>query len=249
MDEQNPGIDLRVRAARARLGWTREALAFHSGVSWSAITQVETGRRRDLRSGTLAALAAALGVTTDYLVLGRPGAVTCGDHRLLRYRSDDELLATVAPFLAGASQHSEGALAVTSERTSGLLRRALGDAAEGVRFGKSSSWHASPMAALHAYEEFCASRLAEGAPWVRIVAEQRWTQLAVSEARAWIRLEALLSLVLVSLPVSLLCICEDGSPPPAVDRSLSIVHSHVINPGAAPQEDSHVDPRSLLLER
>src|ERR1700759_3214741 len=116
MDEQNPGIDLRVRAARARLGWTREALAFHSGVSWSAITQVETGRRRDLRSGTVAALAAALGVTTDYLVLGRPGAVT-GDHRLLRYRSDDELLATVVPFLTGASQHSEGALAVTSERT------------------------------------------------------------------------------------------------------------------------------------
>ena len=31
-----------LRAARARAGFTREALAYHSGVSWSAIAQIES---------------------------------------------------------------------------------------------------------------------------------------------------------------------------------------------------------------
>ena len=53
-----------------RLGWTREALAFHSGLSWSAIAQVESGRRTNLRPSTLAALSRPLGVSIDYLVDG-----------------------------------------------------------------------------------------------------------------------------------------------------------------------------------
>ena len=55
-----------LKAARTRLGWTRETLAHHSGISWSAISQIESGRRRDVRLGTLSALAEALGVSVDY---------------------------------------------------------------------------------------------------------------------------------------------------------------------------------------
>ena len=58
----------RVRAAGVRLGWSREALAVRSELSWSAIAQVESGRRKNVRPQTLSALAEALGVTIDYLV-------------------------------------------------------------------------------------------------------------------------------------------------------------------------------------
>ena len=51
-----------LKAARARAGWSREALAYHSGVSWSAIAQIESGRRNDVRLSSLSALAEALGV-------------------------------------------------------------------------------------------------------------------------------------------------------------------------------------------
>jgi len=57
-----------VRAARLRRGWSRETLAHESGLSFAAITQIETGRRTELRVSSLVALADALGVSVDYLV-------------------------------------------------------------------------------------------------------------------------------------------------------------------------------------
>ena len=100
MSETNTtGIGVRVRAARGRLGWSRETLAFHTGLSWAAITQVESGRRTNVWPGTLAALSRALGVSIDYLVAGAPPRPTMLEHSLLPYRSDDQLRTTSpAPF-------------------------------------------------------------------------------------------------------------------------------------------------------
>src|SRR5438034_4762369 len=82
-----------LRAARARAGWTREALAYHSGVSWSAIAQIESGRRKDVRLSSLSALAEALGVSVDHLI-GTTATIAPPmlGHRLLTYGSDDEFL-------------------------------------------------------------------------------------------------------------------------------------------------------------
>ena len=95
------GIGSRVRAARHRRGWSREALAFHAGISWSAISQLEAGRRRNLRPSTLAALAGALNVTVDYLVTGCAVSSEMLEHRALVYETEDEFLAAAVPFLAG----------------------------------------------------------------------------------------------------------------------------------------------------
>jgi transcriptional regulator with XRE-family HTH domain len=246
MGEQDPGIGLRVRTARARLGWSREALAFHSGVSWAGIGQVESGRRRDVRAGTLAALAAALGVTTDYLLLGRPGA-SMFDHRLLVYGSEEELVAGAAPFLARAFDHSEAALAVISKRNISLLLRAIGRGAAAVRVAESSGWHTSPLAALNAYEEFCATSLGQGAAWVRIVAEVDWAHVSPSAARPWIRFESLLNLVFANLPVSILCVCDAGSLGPAIGRQLSVTHPGETPPASPAHVSSDIDPRAFLL--
>src|ERR1700731_2892546 len=89
----------RVRAARERRGWTREALAFHSGLSWSAIAQVESGRRSNVRPGTLAALSRPLGVSIDYLVRGSQSRLTMLEHSAFPYRSDDQFRTTMGPFL------------------------------------------------------------------------------------------------------------------------------------------------------
>jgi transcriptional regulator with XRE-family HTH domain len=246
MGEQDPGIGLRVRTARARLGWSREALAFHSGVSWAGIGQVESGRRRDIRAGTLTALATALGVTTDYLLLGRPGA-RMFDHRLLVYSSEEELLAAAAPFLAAAAEPSEAALAIVSKRNISLLRRGVGRAGAGVRFAESSGWYSSPLAALNAYEEFCATSLEQGAAWVRIVAELGWAHRSPSATRPWIRFESLLDLVFANLPVSILCVCDAASLRPTVGRQLSVMHADE-SPSASPgRVSSDTDPVAFLL--
>src|ERR1700736_1222500 len=93
-------IGPRVRAARKRLGWTREALAFHSGISWSAIAQVESGRRTNLRPSTLAALARPLGVSIDYLVGGSVSHPTMLNHSAFPYRTEDQFRTTMGSFLA-----------------------------------------------------------------------------------------------------------------------------------------------------
>ena len=65
-----PSIAAALRRAREDRGWSREDLAHHSGVSYGAIAQIETGRRTDVRLRSLVALADALGVSVDAL-LGR----------------------------------------------------------------------------------------------------------------------------------------------------------------------------------
>jgi transcriptional regulator with XRE-family HTH domain len=82
-----------VKSARERLGWSRETLAHRSGLSWAAIAQIESGRRREVRASSLVALSSALDVSVDYLVGGattvHPGLL---NHRLATYGGDDEYL-------------------------------------------------------------------------------------------------------------------------------------------------------------
>src|SRR5438445_2751375 len=119
------GIGARVRAARERLGWTREALAFHAGLSWSAIAQVESGRRQNVRPSTLAALSRPLGVSIDYLVSGSPGRSTMLKHSAFRYGTDDHFRTRMEPFLANGIERSEAVLAVTTAANIELLREHL----------------------------------------------------------------------------------------------------------------------------
>jgi transcriptional regulator with XRE-family HTH domain len=66
-------IGARVRALRATSGLTQRAVAERTGLSRASIANVEAGRQ-NLRLRQLGALAAALGVQVDRLVVGE-----CGD--------------------------------------------------------------------------------------------------------------------------------------------------------------------------
>src|SRR3984893_14435690 len=130
-----------LKASRARLGWSREALAYHSGVSWSAIAQIESGRRKDVRLSSLSALADALGVSVDYLI--GTAAVTTPrllEHRVLAFESDEAFLASAIPYLAEGIEQSHRLLAVTTEALAGLLRDGLDDLSEHVEFADSVEW-------------------------------------------------------------------------------------------------------------
>jgi transcriptional regulator with XRE-family HTH domain len=57
-----------LRRLRLAAGMTQFALANAAGLSLSAITQLEQGTNNDPRTGTVRALARALGCTVDELV-------------------------------------------------------------------------------------------------------------------------------------------------------------------------------------
>src|ERR1700686_1618120 len=199
------GIGSRVRAARERLGWSREALAFHAGISWSAIAQVESGRRTNLRPSTLAALSRPLGLSIDYLVGGRPSRPTLLEHSVFPYRTDDQFRTTMGSFLADGVERSEATLAVTTGPNIELLREHLGNAARSVEFLDASGFYSTPIVALEAYRAFFEAALERGAPWVRVVGEPVWAGRSDAEVRVWTRYESLFNLVFAASPLTVVC--------------------------------------------
>src|SRR6202035_1055082 len=161
-------VGVSLKSARERAGWSREALAYRSGLSWAAIAQIESGRRREVRLSSLSALANALGVSVDYLV-GSEATVSPKllGHSAFIYSSDDEYVASMAAFLAEGIARAECVLAVSGRRQIGLIRDALGDDAVHVEFRDSSEWYRSPSGALSDYHTFVKEQFERGAHWVR----------------------------------------------------------------------------------
>jgi transcriptional regulator with XRE-family HTH domain len=194
-----------LRAARVRLGWSREALAYHAGMSWAAIAQIESGRRQNVQLSSLTALATALSVSVDYLIGAGPISPPLLEHLVLAYRSEDELLDMAVPFLAQGIERSEPALAVTSEAHIELLRVSLGSDAGHVVFADSVGWLTSPNAALDRYRAWVKQEIDAGASWVRILGEPIWAGRSDAEVVAWTRFESLFNLAFASSPISVVC--------------------------------------------
>jgi transcriptional regulator with XRE-family HTH domain len=240
------GIGARLMAARQRLGWSREALAFHSGISWSAIAQVESGRRRNVRPHTLSALSGALGVSIDYLVHGGSSSPML-EHQALLYETDEELLDTVAPFLTEGVERWEPSLVVTTSANIELLRERLGSDAERVEFVESKSWLTAPASALDAYEQFVNAQIEAGAPWVRIVGEPIWKGRSDSEVRLWTRFESLFNLAFAAAPVTLICLYDQRSISPEVAAEARLTHPHTIGEGGIASSPDYSDPGGFVL--
>jgi transcriptional regulator with XRE-family HTH domain len=241
------GIGTRLRAARERRGWSREALAFHSGISWSAIAQVESGRRRNVRPQTLSALSGALVVTIDYLVHGGPSSPAMFEHQALLYDTDQALLDTVAPFLTEGIERSEASLAVTTSANIELLREYLGSEAERVDFVESESWLTAPGTAIQAFEQFVNTKLEAGAPWVRIAGEPIWIGRSDPEVRLWTRFESLFNLVFAASPLTAVCLYDKRSVSPEVARQARLTHPHTIGEGGIASSPEYADPAGFVL--
>jgi transcriptional regulator with XRE-family HTH domain len=236
-----------LKAARARLGWSRETLAHHSGVSWSAIAQIESGRRKDVRLSSLSALAHALGLSVDQLI-GTPAmAPRLLEHRVLTYGSDHEYLAGAIPFLAEGIEQSDSLLVVATEARIGLLRDALGDRSAHVSFAVSAGWLLSPSAALNSFRVFVKEKLEGGAPWIRIWGEPIWEGRSDAEVLAWTRFESLLNLAFASSPVTIVCPYDTRSVPEEIVTDAHRTHPEVARGSEATASPLYREAEDFLL--
>jgi transcriptional regulator with XRE-family HTH domain len=245
---KSDGIGPRVRAARERLGWTREALAFHSGVSWSAIAQVESGRRTNLRPSTLAAFSRPLGVTIDYLIDGSASRPTMLNHSAFPYRTDDQFRATAGPFLAEGIERSEALLAVTTAPNIELLHEHLGKDARRVEFIEASDFYRTPVAALEAYRAFSEASVKGGAAWVRVVGEPVWPGRSEPEIRLWTRYESLFNLLFAASPLTVVCPYDERSVAPEIVEQARLTHPHTVGDGGISPSPDYTDPGQFALE-
>jgi transcriptional regulator with XRE-family HTH domain len=238
-----------LKAARTRAGWSREALAYHSGVSWSAITQIESGRRKDVRLSSLSALAYALDVSVDYLI----GAATAIapqllEHRALAYESDEEFLEAAVPFINEGIERSHGLLAVTSQAQIALLRDALEDRSKHVEFVDSLEWYRSPREALDRYREFVRFKFDSGVAWIRIVGEPVWAGRSAAEIAAWTRYESMLNLSFASSPATIVCPYDVRSLPEEIVDDAHRTHPEVVRGSSINASSSYQDAERFLME-
>jgi transcriptional regulator with XRE-family HTH domain len=240
------GLGSRLKAARQRLGWTREALAFHAGISWSAVAQVESGRRRNVRPNTLSSLAGALGVTIDYLVRGGVADAMLG-HRALLYDTDEALLNTAEPFLIEGTERSEAVLVVTTSANIELLRERLGPIARQVEFAQAASWYRTPSSAIESYRAFLKAKLDGGAAWVRIVGEPVWAGMSDADVRLWMRYESMMNLIFRGSPATITCPYDTRSLDPEIVRHARVTHPHTIGREGILSSPDYTDPGEFIL--
>ncbi|MDQ1614713.1 MAG: hypothetical protein QOJ60_652 [Actinomycetota bacterium] len=240
-------IGTALRAARVRAGWSREALAYHSGVSGAAIAQIESGRRKDLRLTTLAALSGALGVSVDYLAGTPTAAPTLLQHRVVTYGADDAFIAAASPFLSEGVEESHCLLAVTTPAKEALLRDSLGDRAACVEFADWESWYRSPRHALDHYGAFVSEKSEAGAVWIRVVAEAAWADDTEAEITEWTRYESLVNLVFASSPATILCTYDERSFPGDVIAGAGQTHPELVHGDDATPSSAYQAPEDYLL--
>jgi transcriptional regulator with XRE-family HTH domain len=238
-----------LRSARIRAGWSREALAYHSGVSWSAIAQIESGRRQDLRLSSLTALAEALGVSVDYLI-GTTATLTphLFEHRLLTYGSDEDYLEAAIPYIAEGLERSECLLVVTTPAQTALVRDALDVRSEHVEFADSAEWYSSLSQALNRYRAFVKQKFEAGAAWIRVVGDPVWAARSPAEITAWFRYESLVNLAFAAAPATILCPYDNRTVPAEVIADARRTHPDVTHSGGALEVPTYQEPEDFLLQ-
>lgn len=236
-----------LKSARQRLGWSRETLAHHSGLSSAAITQIESGRRSEVRASSLVALAGALGVSVDYLV-GSSATVAPAllKHRVLEYGSDDEYLTIAIPFLTEGIARSDTVLTVTSERHAHLVRDALGNSGQHVEFLDAAEWYSSLRSAAIGYRAFLKERFERGAPWIRILGEPVWAGRSETQLADWFRYESIINVAFASSPATIVCSYDTRSVPESVLTNARRTHPEVAGADLITNPD-YTNPEDFLL--
>lgn len=246
MNPEERGIDGRLRAARERLGWSREELAVRAGLSWSAVAQVESGRRRNLRPRTVARLAEALGISCDYLISGGPTPPML-DHQALLYEGEEDFAECAGRFLLDGVERSEATLAVTSRQNIGLLEKELGGDAKHVELVDSAKVLTDPETAILFFTRYLTERLRQGAPWVRVIGEPIWKGRSADQVRLWTKHESLINLQFAGSPASVLCPYDLTSVDRSVVEDAHLTHPRMMVHNETRRSDRYVEPGPFVL--
>jgi len=239
-------IAMRLLAARSRFDWSREALAYHSGLSWSAIAQIESGRRTNPRPDTLIALASALKISVGYLI-GDDRTTASLLHHAAPYGSDEAFIAAVVPFVRQGVDRRESVLVVTSDDNVALLRGELGDAAGDVSFRGAAEWYGSPLFAVAAYRSYTNDRIEAGAVWIRIVGEPVRMPTREGDAEVWGTYESMFNLIFATAPLTVMCPYDERMCNASVLDVVEQTHPFLVHDGEPQANDRFVDPEEFVM--
>jgi anti-sigma regulatory factor (Ser/Thr protein kinase) len=168
-------------------------------------------------------------------------------HETLLYRSDDELVQGLVPFLGDALADGHPAVVVTTTANSTLLRDALGADANSVSFIDSASWYTRPARAIARYRALIDDHLAAGARRLSVVGEVVFGRTE-RDHRTWVRYESMLNTVFASDPVHILCPYDERRLPHGLIAAAAQTHRIVRHRSSASRSLDYRTPEQLLDE-
>ncbi len=165
-------------------------------------------------------------------------------HGVLFYDSDQEFLATVAPFVRTGLEFNERVLLACPPRSESMLSRELGDDRR-IAYLAYDDVYTTPGAAIAAYQEILDDCLAAGVEHVRVVgdaaAHSDWENRA-----EWGRYEAVVNDALQPYPVSALCTYDTRAVPEDALGYGRLTHPLVVRGGHTVTNPDYVSPADYL---
>jgi len=226
-----------LRTARHQRGWSRETLAHESGLSWAAITQIETGRRTEVRVSSLVALAEALRVSVDYLVRCEVAPLMY-EHRAYLFDSPAHLASMMAPTISSALEAGRATLVVTTKPNIAALKKALHADAKHVVFGTEADWYTTPTEVATRFNAFAREALTT-CDWVHLYGGPVLTGRTRAEVKAWMRYESLMNVTFAPWPISGGCLYDVQSLPKGIVTDVERTHPEVVTQDGARVSSSY----------
>ncbi|WP_433219118.1 anti-sigma factor RsbA family regulatory protein [Dactylosporangium sp. CS-047395] len=168
-------------------------------------------------------------------------------HEAAFYRTDEEFLAILTPFLADGVAAGEPVVCAFGARRQDLLRDAIG-ADAGVVFMDGEQHYSRPATAIHRYRGLLADHVAAGADQIRIAGEVPHPGVGVPWDW-WARYEAVINSAYDDFPLWGLCPYDVRNTPAEVLAQVRRTHPYIATPSGHRANPDFADPETFLRER
>jgi hypothetical protein len=164
-------------------------------------------------------------------------------HDALIYRSAEEFVAAVVPFVRGGLAQGEASVVATTTPNAALLRDALGSTADNVTFIDRDDWYRRPTVTVAGWKSRLDDAIERGHTHVRIVGEVQFG--SEEQHSSWTRYESALNRVFADAPAWILCPYDARTLAPTVVEAAQRTHPAVLTPA---RRDSllYQTPEALL---
>ncbi|WP_426511859.1 anti-sigma factor RsbA family regulatory protein [Dactylosporangium sp. McL0621] len=169
-------------------------------------------------------------------------------HEAAFYRSDEEFLAIVTPFIEEGLAAGEPVVSAFGPRSQGLIRAAVAGAGGDVAYMAGDEHYSSPATAIHRYRELLAGHVAAGAAQIRIAGEVPHPGVGVPWDW-WARYEAVINHVYDDFPLWGLCPYDVRITPPAVLEQVRRTHPFIATTAGHHPNPDFSDPEDFLRDR
>ncbi len=177
---------------------------------------------------------------------GSNGSAATLKHPAFAYRSVDEFLDSLGPFVLEGVERGEPVFAAVGPDELDALRDEVGPR-PGVRLEDTRAWEPNPATRLRAFHEYVLEEIASGTQRIRLVGEPVWPDGPEPFVREWARYESVLNTILAPFPVELVCTYPVSRLDPAIVADSARTHPALRTGRHTRTSDDFAEPEELLV--